>query len=129
MELFHSPEQYLYNLYTTSSSEAKRIWKNQIREKWEHKCAYCDSDKNLTIDHIVPQSRGGLDNVKNVLCCCKHCNYSKGHSNWEHWYKNQIFFCDEKYSKIVNWVKEDIPNNLYRYSKRKNNVANINFNP
>jgi 5-methylcytosine-specific restriction endonuclease McrA len=57
MDLLHSPDQYLYYLHTTSSSEAKRIWRKQILEKWDHKCAYCESNKNLTIDHIIPQSK------------------------------------------------------------------------
>ena len=58
MELLHSPQQYLYNLHTTSSSEAKRLWRQQIREKWNNKCAYCGSEEKLTIDHIIPQAKG-----------------------------------------------------------------------
>ncbi len=82
----HSPKEYLFNLYTTSSGEAKRMWKKHIKEQWNHQCAYCGSGENLTIDHIVPQSKGGMDFTKNVVCCCHSCNQDKGYEHWKLWY-------------------------------------------
>jgi 5-methylcytosine-specific restriction endonuclease McrA len=123
MDLLHSPDQYLYNLHATSSSEAKRLWRRQIREKWEHKCAYCGSEEKLTIDHIVPQSKGGMDFTKNVVCCCHSCNQDKGHTPWEDWYFSQEFFSTEKYEKIKNWMKPDPPVNLFSYRPRRNNLT------
>jgi CRISPR/Cas system Type II protein with McrA/HNH and RuvC-like nuclease domain len=120
MDLLHSPDQYLYNLHTTSSAEAKRMWRQQIREKWEYKCAYCGSEEKLTIDHIVPQSKGGMDFTKNVVCCCHSCNQDKGHTPWEDWYFSQEFFSMEKYEKIKNWMKPDPPVNLFAYRPRRN---------
>lgn len=120
MELFSSSEQYLFNLHTTSSAEAKRIWRQKIREEWNYQCAYCGSEKNLTIDHIVPQCKGGLDFTKNVVCCCHSCNQDKGHTPWEDWYSSQGFFSFERYEKIKNWMKEDMPNKLFSYRPRKN---------
>ena len=118
----HSFKDYLFNLETTSKAEAKRMWRQQIRERWDHKCAYCGSKENLTIDHIVPQSKGGLDITKNVVCCCKSCNHDKSHNSWEEWYFSQKFFDEEKYKKIKNWIKPDPPLNLFPYKSRKNNV-------
>lgn len=43
------------------------------------KCAYCGNDKEkLTIDHIIPKSRGGKTNFENCIACCRHCNNKKG---------------------------------------------------
>lgn len=123
MELFSSPQHYLFNLHTTSSSEAKRIWRKKIRERWEHRCAYCNSEENLTIDHIVPQSKGGTDFTKNVVCCCHSCNQQKGHSAWEEWYSSQEFFCHQRYEKIKEWMQPDPPTNLFTYRSRKNIVG------
>jgi hypothetical protein len=123
MDLLHSPDQYLYNLYTASSSEAKRLWRQQIREKWDYQCAYCGSDNRLTIDHIIPQSKGGMDFTKNVVCCCHSCNQNKGHTSWEDWYFSQEFFSMERYQKIKNWMKPDSPTYLYAYRPRKNNLS------
>ena len=44
-------------------------------------CCYCGSQKRpeqLTRDHIVPLSRGGRDDWKNVVTACKPCNQRKG---------------------------------------------------
>jgi hypothetical protein len=123
MDIFHSPQEYLFNLRTTSSAEAKRLWRKEIKEKWENKCAYCGSGENLTIDHIIPESKGGVDFTRNVVCCCHECNQDKSHTPWEKWYMSQDFFCEQRYEKIKNWMKPDPPSNLYRYSKRKNNIA------
>jgi len=43
------------------------------------KCAYCGSVKRkLTIDHIIPKSRGGKTNFENCVSSCKSCNNKKG---------------------------------------------------
>lgn len=122
MDLPHSPEEYLFNLHTTSSAEAKRLWRKRIREEWNNECAYCGSKENLTIDHVIPQSKGGTDFTKNVVCCCHSCNQDKSHTPWENWYFAQDFFSMEKYEKIRNWMSVK-PTNLYKYKARKNNVA------
>lgn len=31
-----------------------------------------------TIDHIIPSSKGGTDNMDNLTLLCHHCNYVKG---------------------------------------------------
>jgi len=42
-------------------------------------CAYCGTDKEkLTIDHIIPKSRGGKTNFENCVSSCKPCNNWKG---------------------------------------------------
>ena len=43
-------------------------------------CQYCKNvfeKKDLTIDHIIPKSKGGETNWLNVTTCCKSCNLSK----------------------------------------------------
>ena len=32
---------------------------------------------DVDIDHIIPQSYGGGDNLNNLQCMCRHCNRSK----------------------------------------------------
>jgi len=119
----HSPKEYLFHLYATSSGEAKRMWRQKIKEEWEYKCAYCGSEENLTIDHIVPQSKGGTDFTKNVVCCCHSCNQSKGHEHWKLWYVQQDFYSEEQFNKIEEWMKPDPPTYLYTYRPRKNNLT------
>lgn len=43
-------------------------------------CAYCGDkckDSILTIDHIMPQSRGGKNTWMNTVTSCKDCNHTK----------------------------------------------------
>ncbi len=42
------------------------------------KCAYCGNGKErLTIDHIIPKSRGGRTTFENCVSSCKSCNNKK----------------------------------------------------
>ena len=123
MSLLSSPQAYVFNLETTSSAEAKRLWRKKIKEAWDHKCAYCGSDKELTIDHITPRSKGGADVTKNVVCACHDCNQDKAHTPMEDWYLSQEFFNTARYDRITEWIKPDPPENLFVYKPRRNNAS------
>jgi 5-methylcytosine-specific restriction endonuclease McrA len=44
-----------------------------------HSCQYCGcTGEDLTIDHIIPRSRGGGDTWENVVAACVRCNVKKG---------------------------------------------------
>lgn len=43
-----------------------------------HKCCYCGKSSELSIDHVLPKSRGGLNNWTNCVSCCVSCNSKKG---------------------------------------------------
>lgn len=46
---------------------------------FNHACAYClRSDVKLTMDHLVPVSKGGPHTQDNVVPACKSCNSRKG---------------------------------------------------
>ena len=47
----------------------------------QHACQYCGrafSPNDLTLDHVVPRSRGGGTEWENVVAACKRCNHRKG---------------------------------------------------
>jgi len=41
-------------------------------------CQYCGSRRQLTIDHVVPRSKGGKTNWTNLVAACHRCNVHKG---------------------------------------------------
>ena len=47
-----------------------------LRDKFT--CQYCGSKKDLTFDHLLPKSKGGLTDWKNVVTACSICNVKKG---------------------------------------------------
>ena len=40
--------------------------------------------RNLTVDHIIPKSRGGTDHISNLQLLCGHCNSVKGNRPQEY---------------------------------------------
>ena len=123
MGILHSSKAYVFNLHATSSAEAKRLWRRDVKEKWNWECAYCGDGNNLTIDHVVPRCKGGTDFTKNVVCCCSDCNQRKGHEPWEEWFLKQDYFSEEKYHKIREWMEPDPPTDLFKYRPRRNNAT------
>uniref|UniRef100_A0A453QUW4 HNH nuclease domain-containing protein n=2 Tax=Aegilops tauschii TaxID=37682 RepID=A0A453QUW4_AEGTS len=41
-------------------------------------CQYCSSEDDLTIDHVIPASRGGKWEWENLVTACSRCNSRKG---------------------------------------------------
>src|SRR4029077_14662833 len=44
-------------------------------------CQYCSTtlpSGELTLDHVIPRSRGGLSTWENLVACCHPCNRRKG---------------------------------------------------
>lgn len=46
-------------------------------ELYDHKCAYCGEQRPLTADHATPLSRGGSNDITNILPACGSCNSRK----------------------------------------------------
>lgn len=53
--------------------------RRNVLHRDDYTCQYCGIKKHdLTIDHIVPRSRGGGDHWENVVAACLKCNVKKG---------------------------------------------------
>ncbi len=46
------------------------------RDRWE--CQYCGARASLTVDHVVPRSKGGASSWENIVASCAPCNRRKG---------------------------------------------------
>lgn len=55
-----------------------RPTKSMIYKRDDNKCQYCGSTRHLTIDHIIPKSKGGEDTWDNLVVACNTCNTKKG---------------------------------------------------
>jgi hypothetical protein len=51
--------------------------KTAIYRRDNYSCQYCGSTRSLTIDHVIPRSRGGLDTWENLALSCSRCNVKK----------------------------------------------------
>ena len=52
-------------------------WENEVRKGICYYCKQKFPSRELTMDHIVPLSRGGKTSKGNVVPCCKGCNNKK----------------------------------------------------
>ena len=48
------------------------------RDDWT--CQYCGARSNLTVDHVVPRSKGGASSWENIVASCAPCNLRKGNA-------------------------------------------------
>lgn len=50
-------------------------------------CCYCgesvEQDAKLTLDHLTPHSKGGLNEPANLVTSCHRCNSSRGNRSWK----------------------------------------------
>ena len=53
------------------------VTRRELLRRDHHTCQYCGSHKQLTIDHVLPRSRGGAHTWDNVVTACEPCNLKK----------------------------------------------------
>ena len=61
-------------------SRSIRATRNNIIWRDKNTCQYCGyvgTSSNLTLDHVLPKSRGGDNSWLNLVTCCKKCNQKK----------------------------------------------------
>jgi 5-methylcytosine-specific restriction endonuclease McrA len=70
---------------------ASQWWKRRCDKGRCHYCGRETAPRELTMDHIVPLSRGGKSTKGNVVPACKECNNMKKQllpMEWEAYLKN-----------------------------------------
>ena len=63
--------------YVKYRTKSVKISRSRLYKRDGYECAYCGQKKNLTIDHIIPKSRGGQNTWDNLVTCCSSCNRFK----------------------------------------------------
>ena len=66
-----------------SSSHIPRTLRTQVEQDGKQRCGYCLSQRlilgrPLSIDHIIPESKGGKTEQENLWIACRRCNEFKG---------------------------------------------------
>lgn len=96
IEVFAEPEFFVCSACRDWHEESRKIYINEnqsvrkrkevipaslrwsVFERDNFTCQNCGSRKNLTIDHVVPESKGGGLTMDNTQTLCKSCNSRKG---------------------------------------------------
>jgi 5-methylcytosine-specific restriction endonuclease McrA len=55
------------------------LTRENVYRRDNYECVYCGSSnqKSLTLDHVIPQSKGGTDTWDNLVTACRPCNAEK----------------------------------------------------
>lgn len=77
-----------------------RPTKNLVKKLCNQQCSYCGSIKELTIDHVIPLSRGGQHTFENLTCACLKCNAEKGNRTPEEWGRTLYIKSYKPFSKL-----------------------------
>jgi 5-methylcytosine-specific restriction endonuclease McrA len=61
-----------------SATGARKITRRAVfaRDGWA--CQYCGARTTLTVDHVIPRSKGGGSSWENIVAACAPCNRRKG---------------------------------------------------
>jgi 5-methylcytosine-specific restriction endonuclease McrA len=49
----------------------------QVLKDNHYRCHYCGTDGKMTLDHVIPLSKGGKHTIDNVVPACPRCNSKK----------------------------------------------------
>lgn len=98
------------HLLTMRREATKVISKRKIRTWLFNRdgfCLCCGSNESLTVDHIVPVSRGGKNSLSNFQTLCRSCNSRKGTKYIDfRWaiQRNHSFFMPTWFAAWKNWT-------------------------
>lgn len=74
------PEVILLNVFNDFIKREVHLSRHNVFERDQHRCQYCGRrlpKTELTLDHVLPRSRGGRDTWDNLVLACLKCNLKK----------------------------------------------------
>jgi 5-methylcytosine-specific restriction endonuclease McrA len=75
---FPMPSVIRLNRYVNAPYKGVNLTRQNIFKRDNFECQYCGTKRDLTLDHVMPSSRGGPHSWLNLVSACKRCNAKKG---------------------------------------------------
>lgn len=75
---FPLPSVIRLNRYVNAPYKGVNLTRQNIFKRDNSECQYCGTKRDLTLDHVMPSSRGGTHSWVNLVTACKKCNAKKG---------------------------------------------------
>lgn len=72
------PSVIRLNRYVHAPYKGVTLTRQNIFKRDNFECVYCGTRRDLTLDHVIPSSRGGSHTWTNLVTACKRCNTRKG---------------------------------------------------
>ena len=78
---FDLPSVIRLNFYVHLKYKDIILNRRNILTRDHFTCQYCKKTKHpLTLDHIIPKNKGGVDSWENLVAACAKCNTRKGNT-------------------------------------------------
>jgi len=76
---FKKPSVIRVKKYVNDLLHKVPLTRDNVYRRDNHSCVYCGENRRklLTLDHVIPRSRGGGDTWDNLVTACKKCNNVK----------------------------------------------------
>ena len=78
--------------YVKQNIQKVPLTRENIYRRDNYECVYCGSSylKSLTLDHVIPQSKGGANAWDNLVTACRTCNSEKADLTLEEYGKDIV---------------------------------------
>lgn len=99
------------NTYVDIKHQKVSLNRENIYKRDNYECVYCGSSgkNDLTLDHVIPQSKGGPNTWENLVTACKTCNGEKADMTVEEYTKNIPNPQRPHYMMLMKKVNYEIP--------------------
>ena len=114
---YKKPSIIKLNRYLNLEYKDVPLSKQNVFKRDEFKCVYCGKAdiRLLTIDHVIPTSKGGKNKWDNVVTACKRCNNEKSDLDIEEWGRPNPKPFRPHYLMMIKKVKHKLPESWKKY--------------
>lgn len=102
-----SEQDLLFELSCLQRRTARKRFRQDILEAWDHRCAYCGSERAPTLDHVLAKAKGGPTKRANLVAACATCNLLKSSADWLEWFRVQDFWDLSRETQIFQWLADN----------------------
>ncbi len=94
------------------------LTKKNILLRDDHTCQYCGlrGERMMTVDHVIPRSKGGPSTWENLVCACMRCNNRKNNRSPDH--ANMSLRRKPRTPKYIPWIqikRNTLPNEWHKF--------------
>jgi 5-methylcytosine-specific restriction endonuclease McrA len=117
---FPYPSVIKINRYINLPFKGVVLSRTNIFRRDCHKCQYCGINRDLTLDHLIPRSKGGKTSWNNLVTACRRCNARKGDFSLEQsGLKLQAIPIKPSYAMFLMGMKETVDEDWVPYLQSK----------
>jgi 5-methylcytosine-specific restriction endonuclease McrA len=94
------------------------LTKKNILLRDDYTCQYCGrkGERTMTVDHVIPRSKGGPSTWENLVCACIRCNNRKNDRTPED--ANMHLIRKPRQPKYIPWIRvkrHTLPGEWYKF--------------